>query len=152
MSSNEQGPIRKKGLKIDNQNSSVPPPKPNTAAIFDEKAKEVYQKYEEYKQRTWDLSIKFKSMIEDKMLTDNRSVLSRGIESETLNKLVALASEMNEDDNQPEGIGSTALAMLLMKMMLIQRDTINSLLFKVDKLEKNISKVDSLKSSEIDKK
>lgn len=131
----DRGPIKKKGLKVNNEASSVRP-QPNQTAVFEEQARKAFSKYEEYKERTWDLSLKFKGMIEDRIHPDNRSPISKNIEKETLDKLVALASEMNEDDNQPEGIGSTALCMLLMKMLLIQRDTISALAFKIDKLEK----------------
>lgn len=141
MSSNDDPKRPKKGIKLDNSKSSIQP-KPNQAAIFDEKAKEAFSKYEDYKQRTWDLSTKFKAMIEDKILPENKSILSKDIEAEVINKLVALASDMNEDENQPESIGSTALSMLLMKMLLVQRDTINSILFKFDKLEKSLLKDD----------
>jgi hypothetical protein len=134
-----RGPIKKKGgLKINNDNSTVPTVQPNQSALFEEQAKKAFSKYEEYKERSLDLSLKFKSMIEDRIRPDVRSPLSKGIEQETLNKLIALASEMNEDDVQPEGVGSTALCMLLMKMMLIQRDIISTLGFKVDALEKII--------------
>jgi hypothetical protein len=146
-----KGPVKKKGLKIDNQNSTVPQPKPNTSEVFNEKATAAASRYEEYKQRTWELSVKFKSMIEDRALPDNKSILSRGVEVEVLNKLVSLASEMNEDDNQPEGIGSTALSFLLMKMLLIQRDTINTLLYKVEKLEKNNTKLENTVNTETNK-
>lgn len=142
-------PIKKKGVKIDNQNSSIPQPKPDTAALFDNNAILANSKYEEYKQRTWELSLKFKSMIEDRTLPENKSILVKGIESETLTKLVSLASDMNEDDNQPEAIGSVALSMLLMKMLLLQRDTINILMFNIDKLERSNSKLEKMiKSNE----
>jgi len=143
MAFKDSGPIKKKSLKINNDNSSVPVPKPNPAVIFEEQANKAHSKYEDYKQRTWELTTKFKSMVDDKILPDNKSVLSKGIEAETLTKLVALASEMNEDDSQPEGIGSTALAFLLMKMALLQRDTINLLHYKIDKLEKSSAKLEA---------
>lgn len=143
----DRGPIKKKGLKITNEKSSVKPPPPDPVAAFNEQARQAHSKYEEYKQRTWELGSKFKAMVEDKILNVNKSVLSKGIETETLNKLVALASEMNEDDNQPESIGSTALAHLVMKMMLVQRDTINGLLFRLDKLEQANAKLEVLVKS-----
>lgn len=129
-----------KGLKFNNTGSSAPLPKPDLNAALNEQAQRAKTKYDEYKQRTWELSTKFKTMIEDKLLADNKSVLSKDIETEVLGKLVGLASEMNEDDNQPEGIGSTALSFLIMKMLLIQRDMINSLLYKIDRLEKSAAK------------
>lgn len=137
-----KGPIKKKSIKFDNQNSSVPAPKPNPAVVFEELAKKANSRYEEYKQRTWELSSKFKAMVEDKVLPDLKSPLTKGIETETITKLVGLASDMNEDDDQPEGIGSTALSYLLMKMLLLQRDTINVLQYKVDKLERGSQKLE----------
>jgi hypothetical protein len=142
MGSNDNSPP-KKGLKINNQRSSVPQPKVNNTAVFNEQAKEVFLQYEDYKQRTWELSTRFKSMIEDKTLSENRTIISKDLEKEVLDKLVALSSEMNSDDNQPEGIGSIALSMLILKMLLLQRDTINSLAYKVDRLEKNNSKLEN---------
>lgn len=140
MAFEDRGPIKKKGIKVNNDNSTIPQPKPNYQEKLSEKAQEVATKYEEYKSRTWELSTKFKAMMQDHVLSDNKSVLVKDIEAETMNRLVALASEMNEDDNQPEGIGGTALSFLIMKMLLLQRDTINTLLYKVDKLEKILAK------------
>lgn len=123
---------QRKGLKINNQASLIQP-KIDTTAEFNAKANEAFSKYEEYKQRTLDLSTKFKAMMEDKVLFENKSILSKDMEKEIIEKLVQLSSDMNADENQPEGIGSVALSVLLMKMMLLQRDTINQLAFKLEK-------------------
>ena len=123
------------GLKIDNSNSSIEPPKNSSKEIFDQKATEAFKRIETYKSRFWELSGQFKNMILDKVLPENKTSISKDIENEVLNKLVQIASEMNADATQPEGFGSITLNMLLMKMMLIQRDSINTLLFKVSKLE-----------------
>lgn len=139
-----RGPIKKKGLKITNERSSVKPPPPDPVAAFNEQAQKAVSRYEEYKQRTWELSSKFKSMIEDRVVPAQKSPLTKGIEQETLNKLVVLASDMNEDESQPEGIGSTALSLLTMKMLLLQRDTINTLMYKIEKLEEVNAKLESL--------
>jgi hypothetical protein len=128
---------KKRGLKIDNSNSSIPVPKTNRTEEFNEQANAVHSKNEEYKQRAWDLSPKFKSIIEDRTLIENKSPVSKNLEQEVLNNLVQLASEMNLDANQPEGRGSVVLSMLLMKMLLVQRDIINSLAYKINTLEKN---------------
>src|SRR5258708_1626043 len=138
---NNPGPIKGKGLKITNEGSSVPAPKPDSSAEFDKQAKQEAASYEDYKKRTWELSTRLKGMVEDKTLPENKSPLTRDLEIETLNRLVVLASEMNEDSTQPEGIGSTALSFLLIKMLLVQRDIINNLSFKVDKLEKIIIRI-----------
>lgn len=150
MDSNNFSP--KKGLKINNQQSSVPQPKLNNVAEFNEQAKEVFLQYEDYKKRTWELSTRFKAMIEDRTLSENKGVISKDLEKEVLDKLVALSSEMNADDNQPEGIGSVALSMLMLKMMLLQRDTLNTLAYKLEKLEKSNLKIDSTLKSLLDSK
>lgn len=133
----------KKGVKISNKDSTVPQPKSSGKAVFEGRAENAFSTYEEYKQRTWDLSTKYKSFIEDKILPENKSIITRELEKEVLDKLVALASDMNADEYQPEGIGSVALNMLLMKCMLIQRDTINSLAYKVQKLERETVEIKS---------
>ena len=132
--------VRKTGLKINNAASAVPPPKVSDAAAFEQKADAAFAKIQEYKERWWDLSGKFKSFIEDKILSINKTIISKDFESETLQKLVALASDMNEDEIQKESIGATSLCMMLMKMMLLQRDIINDLAYKLDKLEKSLKK------------
>jgi len=138
-----KGPIKKKSLKFDNQNSTVPTPKPSQSENFKEQAKAAHSKNEDYKQRSLELTSKFKAMIEDSILPDLKSPLTKGIESETMTKLIALASEMNDDVNEPrEGIGGIVLSYLLMKMMLNQRDTINILRYKVDKLERGSLKLE----------
>lgn len=125
-----------KGLKINNSNSSVAEPTKNNTATLNEVAQEIKSKHDEFKQRTWDLSAKFKSLVEDRFLVENKSPISKELEKEVLDGLVVLALEMNADDNQPEGLGSTALAHILMKMVLLQRDRLNALEHKLEKLTK----------------
>lgn len=128
-------PIKKIGLKKANpvitQNNIS-----SKKEIFENQANNQFDKIEDYKQQIWDLSVKYKSFIQSKVLPDNRGPIASNLEKEVLDKLVALASVMNEDPNQQEGIGSTALCMLLMKCMLLQRDSINNLIFKLDQLER----------------
>lgn len=132
-------PIGKKGVKLNNKQSSIPQPKPNRSEAFEKEANEVFSKFEEFKRRTWDLSAKFKAFVEDKVLPENKSIITKELEGEVLNNLVSLANQMNADEHQPEGIGGVALSMLLMKCVFIQRDTINTLAYKVDKLEKQLA-------------
>jgi len=137
---NKKPKPRKTGLKINNEGSNLPPPKPSTSEAFSQKADAAFIKIQGYKQRMWDLSAKFKSFIEDKILPLNKTLVSKDLENEVLQQLITVASEMNEDDTQPEGLGSTALCMLLMKMTLLQRDIINSLAYEVDKLKMQLQK------------
>lgn len=129
-------PARRIGIKKKNVQ-----PQSNTAEVkanFEQQADKQFSKIEDYKQQMWDLSVKYKSFIESKVLPENKGPIAANLEKEVLDKLVHLAIEMNEDETQPEGVGSTALCMLLMKCMLLQRDAISSLQFKIDQLEKKI--------------
>lgn len=128
-------PTRRIGIKKKNVQ-----PKINTSEVksnFEQQADKQFSKIEDYKQQMWDLSVKYKSFIESKVLPENKGPIAVNLEKEVLDKLVLLAIDMNEDETQPEGIGNAALCMLLMKCMLLQRDTISSLQFKIDQLEKN---------------
>jgi len=128
------------GLKFNNQNSSIPePPKQSDKEVFDAKATVAAKNMEAYKVRTFELSTQLKHILQDRTLTDNKSPISKDIETETLNKLVVLALEIDADESQPEGFGSTALGMLTMKMLLLQRDTINSMAYAIEQLEKRVS-------------
>jgi|ERR1700722_3275098 len=135
----DETPKKKKlGVKLNNKDSSIEPPKVPTSIAFEKQANEAFAKIESYKQRMWELSGKYRAIIEDRMLAQNKTLVAKDLEKEVLDKLVAIASEMNDDSTQPESLGATALAMLLMKMNLVQRDIINELGFKVDKLEKAV--------------
>lgn len=127
-------PIRKIGLK--KTNSAPIQNNAEMKANFEQQANAQHDRIEEYKSEMWDLSIKYKSFIESKVLPENKGPIASNLEKEVLDKLVGLASNMNEDKFQPESIGSTALCMLLLKCMLLQRDTINILSFKLDQIDK----------------
>lgn len=125
----------RKGLKITNDASSIQPKVDETKA-FEQQATKAFSRDQDYKQRMNDLAIKFKAMVEDRVLNGNKTTIVKEVENETLQRLVQLASEMNADEAQDEGLGNTALSMLLMKMILLQRDRINALEFKLEKLNR----------------
>lgn len=134
-----KAPKRQIGLKTQNSVDSMS----STSDIsrkekFDKQADVVYAKEGEYKQRMWDNSIKFKEFVESKILSANRGPIALNLEKEVLDNLIRLALEMDDDENQPQGIGSVSMCMLLMKSVLIQRDIINELSYKMDQLDKKI--------------
>ena len=135
--SNIPARLPKKGLKVNNAASSIQKPIIHTQADLDQKVGAALSKDQDYKNRFWDLSIKLKAIIEDKILSDNKSIISKDLEKETATKIVMLASEMDEDIDQPNCEGTRGMTMLLMKCLLIQRDTINSLAYKIDTIEKS---------------
>jgi hypothetical protein len=108
--------------------------KPNNVN-FDELATKVHSKDEEYKKKFFEYSTMFKKIVGDSILEENKTELSKSVEKDIVNKLINLASEMNSDENQPEGIGSIALITLMLKICLSQRDSINELKYKIYLLE-----------------
>jgi hypothetical protein len=132
-------PKHRRGIKISNDTSTVPKPPPDTSVAFQEKATAVFGKFEEYKARGWELASTFKKMVDDTILAANKTVISKDVEQEVVNKLVALAIDMNEDNDQPQGIGAVALCTTLMRVILSQRDKINMLTYRIENVEKRIA-------------
>jgi hypothetical protein len=135
MSNEPKGP---KGLKINNDKSTVAAPASSTAAAFKAVAEEAAGRLTEYKKRSWDLGVKFKGIMESSILPENKNALIKDLESETLMQLSQLASDINADDSQPEGAGSIALAQLIMKMMILHKDIVNQQKFRIEQLEKKV--------------
>ena len=108
---------------------------------FDSSVKNMEEKKINYKQRTSDLAIQFKKLIEDKTLLDNKNIFSKEMEKEVLLNIIQLASEVNNDANESEGIGSLSWIAQLFKTVLYQRDRINNLEYALTQLEKNYLKI-----------
>jgi hypothetical protein len=131
----------KKGSKLTNQNSSAPvPPKTSSQEALDTAAKVVFDRKQEYKNKIVELSTQFKVILSDQTLPINRTAISKNLEQELKNKLILLANEMNNDINQGESDGSIFLSVLTLSSLLIQRDKINDLAFRLEQLEKQATK------------
>jgi len=132
---------RRSGLKINNDESiaSATPKKP-TAQQFEESVKDVEKKSSSFKIKMAELSDAFVKSINDKTLKKNKSIFSVEVEKENLSKLIQLASEINSDPNEIEGIGSLGLIVLLFKTLLSQRDRINELEYRLFQVE-NVNKI-----------
>jgi hypothetical protein len=128
----------KKGLKLNNANSSVVKPLPPQSIESEKQASIAFAKDSEYKNRFRELSVKMKAIMEDTVLVENKSIISKDLEKETATKLIMLANEMDEDESQPNVEGTRGIVMLLIRCMMIQRDSINSLAHKVFTLEQQI--------------
>ena len=126
-----------KGIKLTNEKSTVQQVVPLNTEDFEQSATEAVSRMTEYKKRAWDLGVRFKGLMENSVLSENKSLLVKDLEAEILAQLSTLAIEINNDDAQPEGMGSVALSQLLMKMILLQKDAISMLRFRIEQLEKN---------------
>lgn len=124
----------KKGLKIKN-NPAASTPK-IIKQEFDQKVNAFISKQDEYKTRFADLAKQYKTILQDNTLVENKTKLAIEVENGIVNNLIKLADEINRDDTQEEGQGSIGLLVLFAKCQLSQRDEINALRYKLEKLSK----------------
>lgn len=129
--------------KVSSKKSMFESNKRPSVSEFEEDARKVNDSSISNKSRVIELSSQFRKIIEDKTLPENRSPLQETFQTETFTKLLELANALNEDDNEPDNVGSMALIVLLMKTNFLLKDKINVLEYKLSLLSeevKNVSK------------
>jgi hypothetical protein len=129
----------KKGVKLNNNNSMFKKDtsKPSKQE-FEANANKLQQVSDDYSKRAADLSGMFKVMVNDKTLKDNKTSIFTDNERAVLKGLVELATEINTDSDQVEGMGSVSMITLIFRTMLIQRDRINDVDYKNHQLETKV--------------
>jgi len=131
---------KNKGIKIDRKKSMFQSTKDqeHTADQFSEEITDYQNKEKMLANRTLDASIRFRDALNDKTLSENKTPQDKDIEKSIMKELCQVALEMNNDENKPEGAGSVGLHSLILNMFLLQRNTINSLNYKIFKLSEEI--------------
>lgn len=144
------------GVKLDpNKSRFKPKESKKTQEDFEKEIAEVQNKEEYLKTQAMQLAGRFLNTIADKTLPENRGVIGQDVERELVNELSSLALFLNNDEHQPEGIGSVGVITVLLNAVLSMRDRINIIAYhteehfkklsgRVDQLEEQIK---SLKSS-----
>lgn len=138
---NEKETVQKVGLKKVSSQKSIfdsMPKKPSLKDLQD-KVNEIEKKDFGYKQRATELSLAFKKIMADKTLSQNKNVFSQELEQETFSKLMNLASDINNDEDEKEGMGSLMLIALMFKTLLYQRDQINKMEYLLSEIEKKLN-------------
>jgi hypothetical protein len=113
-------------------------PKRPTQEDFTKKVNQVQERNSSHKTRAAELSAQFAQTLNDKTLKQNKNVFAKEVERELLTKMAQLAIEVNNDQNEHEGMGSLSWIVLLLKTCLNQRDKMNQLEFSVSQLEKKL--------------
>jgi hypothetical protein len=125
------------GLKQVSSKASIFDNKPKIPSA--EKFKEVVDQNQEqdiaYKKQFAELAQKFIDMINDTTLSEQKGVVKKDLERETLARMLKLAEQANNDPNQPESAGSLAWITILLKTCLIQRNKLNEMSYKIHLLE-----------------
>lgn len=142
---------KKSSLKINNSNSIFSKKEDITQSDFEKKIGDIESKSSKYSERAAQLSVSFRKILDDKTLSKNKNVFQTDIEKQTLESLIQLSMEMNEDENEREAIGATGLIALLLKSILIQRDRINTLEYNASQLENKLLNIEKTIGSPLDK-
>ena len=106
-----------------------------TVADFDQEVNNYKKNDLETKNKIMKLVTSYVSLIKDQKLEENKSNIDADNESDIINELKDMALQLDNDQSKPEGVGSVGLAGMLLKVNLLQRDKINELSYKLNKLE-----------------
>lgn len=112
--------------------------------VFEKKVDQIKEKSNSYKERAAELAVQFKKILEDKTLPQNKSSFAISLEKEILTKMIELAIEINNDENEKEGMGSLSWITFILKLSLSQRDKINVLEYSLNKLGAEINKINAI--------
>lgn len=129
-------PPRKSGLRIDSEKSKFKPTVNRES--FDERLQKHIKNEEDLKSLSVEVASAFFAAIKDRTLPENKTIQNKESEREILNNLAKIANALNNDETQPEGIGSVALIKLLLETVLYQRDLINILGYNTSVLDSKI--------------
>lgn len=106
---------------------------------FENKVHKINEQSFSYKSKAAELVSQFIQTMNDKTLKENKTIFAKEVEKELLANMIKLAVEINNDQNEKEGMGSLSWITLLFKTALSQRDRINKLEYSLSQLEKNIA-------------
>ena len=135
------------GVKISGKKSKFSSKKVDKEE-FERRAAVTYENDQEVKNKAFKLSSQFMTMLKDKTLGENKSPIQKDLEGDISRQIVEIAMALNNDESKPEGIGSAGSCMLLFRCVLVQRDVINELSWKVKGLENKVYKLSSAKDTD----
>lgn len=129
----------KKKLKLTNERSSITQ-RVNEEEQFKQRATELMESRQDQKERGMALVSQFLTSMKEKTLPVNRGVLAQDFEKKMRGELVQLAIEINNDDSEPkDGMGSATLFAALLRVVMLQRDRLNELEYRLLQQEKKQS-------------
>lgn len=136
-----QGPEEytpKGGVKSQGQSMFDNRPKRQTQQEFQQKVQQSQETLAGYNKRAAELFVQFQRSMSDKTLPQNRNVFIVETEKEMLQNMLQLATEINNDPNENEGMGSLTWIILLFKTCLSQRERMNEMEFALVTLQKKL--------------
>jgi len=129
----------KKKLKLTNERSSITQ-KVNEEAEFQQRAAVMMDSRQDQRERGMALVSQFLTSMREKTLPKNRGVLAQDFEKKLRSELVKLVIEINNDETESQdGLGSATLFASVLKVIMLQRDRLNELEYRLLQVEKNQS-------------
>jgi hypothetical protein len=120
-----------KKMKLTNERSSIAK-KADEQEAFKQRAVALMDNRQDQRERGVALVTQFLTSMKEKVLPKNQGVLAQ--------ELVKLVIEINNDDTEPQdGMGSATLFAALLRVVMLQRDRINELEYRLLQVEKNLS-------------
>lgn len=128
-----------KKLKLTNERSSVSK-KADEEEEFKMKATALMDSRQSQKDRGMALMSQFITSMKEKVLPANRGVLAQDFEKKLRSELVQLVIEINNDVAEPkDGLGSATMFAAILRVVMLQRDRINELEYRLLQLERKLS-------------
>lgn len=111
-----------------------------TKQNFEKIADAAFDKMQDRQQKALEMGAQFINLMKDKTLVQNKTPTDLSIEKEILSKLITFNIEVNNDEMEAEGMGSTVLLQLLFSSSINLRNKCNQLEYRLEQLEKQILK------------
>lgn len=124
-------------VKLDNTRSRFAKKaeeKKQNEAVFNEKIEEHQSREKFYFSKVSELTKQINELVKDSTLKINKGPIQLDMEQQIIKDMISLSVQINQDQTQDEGMGSSGVNLLLLKIVLYQRDKINELDYKLSKL------------------
>lgn len=105
---------------------------------FDEIANKTFNNAQERTETIYKLGYELLKIMCDTSIPENQDVIFKNKEKNVIAELIQLCTDINNDEFELEGMGSTALITLLIKIISKQRDSINILNYKLNSLSEQL--------------
>lgn len=125
-------------------------PRPPTQEEFEQQVKKFKAKDINQRNKIAQLSSQYKGIILDKTHEDNKSPIQKDLEASIIKELTGIGLQLNNDQDQPEGIGSIGLCNLLLQANILQRDAINRMGYDIARLNRAVAQLIRQKSDDED--
>lgn len=140
------GKVSSKQSMIDKMSST----KQDQKNSFQESVDQAEERKSASVQTAQELAIAFNKLMADKTLQSNQDIFTSSIEKDVIKKLLQLSIDLNNDPNEKEGIGSTALFSIMLKNSISNRNRMNAMEYEIHQLKIQIKELKETKKHESD--